>query len=271
MCTRRRSAPETRRPGRPSFRRRRRSLLRRCTTAPRRTSPRSRRRRLRTATGFRARPPVFGAGRDDHRVAPERRGPSSIWTAYGCRSQVSCVAPFRDHDLGAEFLRPARTRAPGQLLPGDAGGKAEIVLDPRARAGLSARRVRLQHQHIETLRRAVDGRGQARRSGADDDDIAHVRLIDRVVEAEAVGDLLIGRVPKHDVAAADQDRHVADGDVKAIEQLLHVGVAVEIDVGVGVAVARQEFLDAKRAGGMRASRPARRRRGRARSARPGAG
>ena len=39
-----------------------------------------------------------------------------------------------------------------------------------------------------------------------------------------------------------------DRDVKAIEQLLDVGVAVEIDVRVRMAVARQELLDAQRAG-----------------------
>ena len=45
----------------------------------------------------------------------------------------------------------------------------------------------------------------------------------------------------------------AGGDVKPVQQLLDVGVAVEIDVGVRMAVARQELLDAQRAGAM--SRP----------------
>ena len=38
--------------------------------------------------------------------------------------------------------------------------------------------------------------------------------------------------------------------MKAIQQLLDIIVAFEIDVGVGVAVAGQELLDAQRAGGM---------------------
>ena len=38
--------------------------------------------------------------------------------------------------------------------------------------------------------------------------------------------------------------------MKAVQQLLHVGVAVEIDVGVRMAVARQELFDAKRSSAM---------------------
>ena len=75
-----------------------------------------------------------------------------------------------------------------------------------------------------------------------------MRLIDRLVETETVGDLLVRRVPKHDVAAADQHRHVRRGDVKPIEELLHADVAIEIDIRVRMAVARQELLDAERSG-----------------------
>ena len=95
---------------------------------------------------------------------------------------------FRDHDLGAEFLRLC-VGAPRELLTGNAGRKAQIVLDFRARSGLSARRIRLQHEDIQSLRRTVHRSCEARRSGADDDDVAHMRLVDCVVEAEAVGDL----------------------------------------------------------------------------------
>ena len=73
---------------------------------------------------------------------------------------------------------------------------------------------------------------------------------------------LVGRVAQHRVAAADQHRHVGDGDVKAIEQRLHAGVALEVEVGVRMAVARQELLDAQRARASAPSRSARRRRGR---------
>ena len=75
-------------------------------------------------------------------------------------------------------------------------------------------------------------------------------VIDRLVEAETVGDLLIGRVPQHHRAAADHHRHVVDGDLEPIQQLLDVGITVEVDGRVGMAVARQELLDAERASGM---------------------
>ena len=51
-----------------------------------------------------------------------------------------------------------------------------------------------------------------------------------VVEAEAVGDLLVGRVAQHDLAAADEDGHVRGGDVEAVQQVLDAGVAVEVEV-----------------------------------------
>ena len=78
-----------------------------------------------------------------------------------------------------------------------------------------------------------------------------MRLIDGVVEPEALGDLLIARVAQHGVAAADQHGHVGGADMKPIEQLLRLGVAIEIDVRVRMAVARQELLHPQRAGAMR--------------------
>ena len=130
-------------------------------------------------------------------------------------------------------------------------GKPEVVLDPRARSRLTAGGVRLDHEHVEPLRRPVDCRRQAGRAGADDHHVAHVRLIDGVVEAEALGDPAVARVAQHGIAAADEDRDVGLGHVEAIEHLLGVGVAIEIDVGERVAVAREEFLHPQRAGAVR--------------------
>ena len=176
------SAPGTRRPDRRSCRRRRRSLLRRRTTALRRRSRRSTRPRLRTATGSRSASLRYSAPVAMMTVRAGTRGPSSISMAYGLRSHVEPRGAFRDHDLRAELLR-LRVRAAGELLARNAGRETEIVLDPRARAGLAARRVRLQDQHVQPFRRAVDRRREPRRPGADDDDVADVRLVDRVVEA----------------------------------------------------------------------------------------
>ena len=80
-----------------------------------------------------------------------------------------------------------------------------------------------------------------------------MRPIDCVVEPETVGDLLVARIPQHPVAMADQYWHVGGSHLKPIEEILRVGVAIEIDVMKRVAIARQEFLDAQRAGTMRRS------------------
>ena len=143
-----------------------------------------------------------------------------------------------------------RIRAARQLLARDAGRKAEVVLDLRARAGLPARRAGLDHQHVQALRRGVHRRRQPRGSGADDDHVAHLGRVDRGVEAEAVGDLPVGRVAQHHVAATDQHRHVRSADVKPVEQILDVGIAVEVDVGYGWPLRRQELLDAQGPGAM---------------------
>src|SRR5678816_2517001 len=52
------------------------------------------------------------------------------------------------------------------------------------------------------------------------------------------------------LAPADHDGDVFNRDLEMIQQLLHAGVAVEIDVRVGLRVACQELLDTQRVGAM---------------------
>jgi hypothetical protein len=80
-----------------------------------------------------------------------------------------------------------------------------------------------------------------------------VRVVDGFVEAQALGDLLIGRIAKHHVAAADQHGHVRDGHVELVQQILDAAVPLEVDVRVRMAVASQELLDAERSGAMAGS------------------
>ena len=72
-----------------------------------------------------------------------------------------------DEDLGAE---PARLlqRAARELVARDARREAQVVLDPRRRPGLAARRLALDDDRPQPLRRAVDGRREPGRSAADD-------------------------------------------------------------------------------------------------------
>ena len=138
-----------------------------------------------------------------------------------------------------------------EFLPGDTVRKAEVVLDSRTRARLSSRRIGFQHQDIEPFRCPVHGRRQPRRPGTDDDQIADLRPVDGNIEAKAVRELLVARIPQHMLTpVADNDRHLFDSDLKAIEQLLDVRVAFHIDGRVGLAIAREELPDAKRSGGM---------------------
>src|SRR6202521_5147441 len=108
--------------------------------------------------------------------------------------------------------------------------------------------MRVQDEDIESFRRTIDGRGQARWSRTDDQHVTHTRLVDRLVQAETLRDLLIRRVPKDDVATADHHRHILDRHAKPIEQLLDVRITIEVDEGVWMPVARQEFFGANRTG-----------------------
>src|SRR5215475_2895083 len=96
-----------------------------------------------------------------------------------------------------------------------------------------------------TVSPMMNGRVKARRSGADDYQVADLCLVNRLVEAKTIGELLIGRVAKRDLAVTNRDRHVGRGDVEIIQQFLHVGVAVKVDVRIWVSVAGQELFDAK--------------------------
>src|SRR6202158_1616876 len=108
--------------------------------------------------------------------------------------------------------------------------------------------MRVQHQHIQSFRRTIYGRGQARWSRTDDYHVTHTRLVDRLVQTETVRDLLIGRVPKDDVPTADHHRHILDGHAKPIERLLDVRITIEVDEGVWMPGARPEFFAADRTG-----------------------
>jgi hypothetical protein len=71
-----------------------------------------------------------------------------------------------------------------------------------------------------------------------------MRLIDRFIEAKAIGDLLICWIAQHRFAATNQDRDVRNADVETIEQMLNLIVAIKIDIGMRMTVADEKFFDA---------------------------
>ena len=68
-------------------------------------------------------------------------------------------------------LARLRHGAAGQLRPADAGREAQVVLDPPRRARLPSERGALDHERVEPLGRAVDGRAESARPGADDEQV----------------------------------------------------------------------------------------------------
>ena len=188
---------------------------------------------------------ITGAAGDDHRA-----GMDDVAAGDGERKRLALAAEPRDlagdDDVGAELARLGE-RLVRQRLARDADGKAEVVLDPRARARLSTRGVPLQHQHVEALRGGVDRRGQPGRPGADDDQVAHHRQVQAGDHPDALGHLLVGRVFEHPLAPTDDHGHLIELDSEAVEQGLHARIAIHIQVDIRVAVAGQKLLHSVRA------------------------
>ena len=186
-------------------------------------------------------PAVLGPAGDDHRARRHARSLVQLDAVrFAVTSQVLGVVP--DHHLGSELFR-LRECAGRQLLAGDPGGEAEVVLDAGARARLTPGGGGLEHENVESLRRAVHRGRESGRSRADDHQVAQLGAIDRIVEAQAGGELLIGRIPQHIGATTDGHGDVGHADREAIEQVLDARVAVQVEVGVGMAVAGEELLD----------------------------
>ena len=103
---------------------------------------------------------------------------------------------FERHEkLGTEPLR-LRQGAACQFAAADAGRKPEVVLDARARAGLSAGRVPVEQQGPQPFRCAVHRRREAGRTRADDHEVVQLEG-GRERSAEALGHLAGLRIAQH--------------------------------------------------------------------------
>ena len=120
----------------------------------------------------------------------------------------------------------------GELLSGNPQGEAEVVFDPGTRSGLPARRIPLENLDIQALRRAINRRCQSAGPGADDDQIAHLALIDLVVQPEAGSRFGVAGIAQGLCAAADQDRDVRDGNSELLENRGDGGIGLDIEVVV---------------------------------------
>ena len=106
---------------------------------------------------------------------------------------------------------------------------------------MSARRILLENLDIQALRGSIHRGGQPAGPRADDDQIAHLSLIDFVVQPEAGGRFGVGGIAKCLLAAADQDRDVRDGNSELLENRMDGGVGLDIEIVVRMCVAGEEL------------------------------
>ena len=113
-----------------------------------------------------------------------------------------------------------------QLGAGDAGREAEVVLDPRAGAGLPAGRPRLGDERPQPLGAAVHRGREPGRPAAEHDQVEPL-AVDLRPQAELAGDLRRRRVAQHG-GVADQDRRLLARDLEPVEHRGAVLVGVDV-------------------------------------------
>jgi hypothetical protein len=144
-----------------------------------------------------------------------------------------------EQELGAEGPR-LLVGALGELGAGHAAGEAEVVADVRARAGLTADRLALDHERAQALRGRVDGRREPRGSRADHDHV--VVALSRQVGRHPVGrgELDVGRVDERAAVEQDDDRLAAAVAAPVHGQDPRAAVARRVVEDVRDAVAGQQ-------------------------------
>src|SRR5213078_1626452 len=110
---------------------------------------------------------------------------------------------------------------------------------------LSAGRVRFNHQNIQALGRSVYCRRQTSGTGAHDNHVAHVSLINAFVEAKAINDLLVARISQDGGAATDQHGQIVNRNMEPIQKILNLNISVEIDIRIRLVVASKKFFNAE--------------------------
>jgi hypothetical protein len=146
--------------------------------------------------------------------------------------------PAGGDDLGAEPLGLAAGRR-GQLGARNAGGEAEVVLDPRAAARLPASRGLLDQHGLQALGCAVHRGSEAGRSAADDREFVHLQRRARG-QAEHRGEFGVRRLDERLALLGDHHRELIAVEARRVQQLLALGL-VGHEGTEGVLVAGQEL------------------------------
>ena len=114
-----------------------------------------------------------------------------------------------DKDLDAE-VAGLLEGALGEFVPGDAGGKAEVIFDARGGAGLAAGGETFDDQDLEAFGSAVNGGGHAGRTSARDEEIV-LTVFGDGLEAESFGDAADGGIFQRRSIDRDGDRGLRTG------------------------------------------------------------
>ena len=178
--------------------------------------------------------PPGDTAREDDRAGAEHV--PSVEVHMACRG-VDPGDRAGDEDLGPQSPRLVQ-RLAREVVAGDAGREAEVVLDAGRRARLAAGRLALDGDDPKSLRGAVDGRGEPGRAGPDDDDVV-LGVLRLGREVEELGDPP-GLRPDHGLAVDDTQRGVVALGRKGPPPLLRILGDVRLEPPVDDLVAVEE-------------------------------
>ena len=170
--------------------------------------------------------PVPGAGGDDD-------GPAGDLALVGEDDDVEALLETERDRLGRAGEQCSEPLgldggASGQLPPGDAAGKAGVVLDARAGARLPPWPDCVQADGVEALRRTVHRRCEARGAGSHNDEVEHPSRYRLVGEAEFRGEVRRGRMAE-DGGRRHDDGRVDGSEPHAVQHGVDVVGVVEVD------------------------------------------
>jgi hypothetical protein len=154
---------------------------------------------------------------------------------------------YRDGHLGSKFKRLVECPT-GQRLPRDAGRKAQIILDPRRSAGLTAHGTVIENDRREAFRSAVDGCRQSGWTCADDGDVVDLPRIYFGDDAEGGSQLLLIRPLQQTAVGAYDQRQIDWQKRHALNEAATLAIDFGIHDEVGIAVPGQKALEAQKIG-----------------------
>ncbi len=153
-----------------------------------------------------------------------------------------------DGQAGAELVG-LQDGAAGQLGTCHAGGKSKVVLDAHAAAGLSPGSGALEHRRPQSFGRSINRGRESRGAGPYHEQVVH-GVLERLVNADRVGQLPVRRVAQKEPVAAGDHRRVGFGDAKLLEQVVHLRVGFDVHPGEQSAILGEEVADPECVGGV---------------------